>query len=166
MSIEFACDCGKQFRVSEEYAGKRTKCPTCGIALVVPAMPESPADDDAAYRALSEGPDPEPTSRDWREPSAPPLPAPTGPRPLPIPPKQTKTTPEKKSKKIAYTDPYAPREKQWNVDWGRVAGGGVGLLVGCGLLFGGLAVNRFFIWSPVIIIGGLIGIINGLLHKE
>jgi hypothetical protein len=50
--------------------------------------------------------------------------------------------------------------------WGRVIGGIVGVLLGCGLLFGGLAFNRFFIWSPIIIIGGIFGIINGLLHKE
>jgi hypothetical protein len=30
------CECGKPFRVKEELAGKRVKCPGCGKALLVP----------------------------------------------------------------------------------------------------------------------------------
>jgi len=165
MPIHFACDCGKQFRVAEEHAGKRSKCPACGITLSVPAAPE-PHADEAAYRALSDGPEPEPVSRDWREPGLTPPATIPAPRPTPAPNDPAPRAPKKKTKKAASGDPFAPRDRQWTIDWGRVIGGLLGTLLGCGVLVGGLAMNRFFIWSPIIILGGLFGVINGLLHKE
>jgi pyruvate/2-oxoacid:ferredoxin oxidoreductase beta subunit len=36
MPIDFACECGRRFRVRDEYAGKQTHCPGCGSGLVVP----------------------------------------------------------------------------------------------------------------------------------
>jgi len=36
MSIEFACKCGKRFKVRSELAGKRGKCDACGSVLVIP----------------------------------------------------------------------------------------------------------------------------------
>ncbi|QEL14588.1 hypothetical protein [Limnoglobus roseus] len=39
MPIEFACPCGKSYSVDESLAGKRTKCPACKAALVVPTPP-------------------------------------------------------------------------------------------------------------------------------
>jgi hypothetical protein len=36
MPIQFACPCGRAFKVGDEHAGKRTKCPSCGAAVVVP----------------------------------------------------------------------------------------------------------------------------------
>lgn len=77
MPISFACDCGKQLRVGDEHAGKRAKCPACKNPVSVPAPPPPPdpepdaTDEDAAFRALSEGPDPEPTDRSWRAPDVP-----------------------------------------------------------------------------------------------
>src|SRR5689334_15156561 len=37
--ISFSCPCGKGYTVKDELAGKRTKCPACGSALVVPDAP-------------------------------------------------------------------------------------------------------------------------------
>jgi hypothetical protein len=50
------------------------------------------------------------------------------------------------------------------VDWGQIGGGTVGILLGGGLLIGGLAAGRFFIWSPIILIGGVIGVLNGVFN--
>ena len=36
MAIKITCECGKRFKVGEEHAGKRTKCPICKRAFVVP----------------------------------------------------------------------------------------------------------------------------------
>lgn len=36
MPIAFACTCGKTFKVADEQAGKKTKCPACAAPLVVP----------------------------------------------------------------------------------------------------------------------------------
>lgn len=69
-----------------------------------------------------------------------------------------------KPKKSKAHDPYAPHERRWNVDWGQIGGGVFGILLGGGLLLGGLAAGRFFIWSPIILIGGVIGVLNGLFN--
>lgn len=37
MSIVVNCECGKQLRVPEQYAGKKVKCPSCGDPLKVAA---------------------------------------------------------------------------------------------------------------------------------
>jgi hypothetical protein len=37
MAINFACPCGRSYTVADNLAGKRTRCPTCQAALVVPA---------------------------------------------------------------------------------------------------------------------------------
>jgi hypothetical protein len=44
MAIEFACECGRQFRVREEQAGRRAKCPNCGRQLTVPGLAPAPAE--------------------------------------------------------------------------------------------------------------------------
>lgn len=36
MAIDFECACGKKLKSKDEYAGKKTKCPVCGAALLVP----------------------------------------------------------------------------------------------------------------------------------
>ena len=40
MPILFACPCGKRLRFKEDLAGKRSKCPGCGHAFLVPAASE------------------------------------------------------------------------------------------------------------------------------
>src|SRR5262249_51799963 len=48
--IRFRCACGKQFQVQAEYAGRKTKCPSCGEPVVIPKTgsqarpPRPPAD--------------------------------------------------------------------------------------------------------------------------
>jgi WD40 repeat protein len=43
--ISFKCSaCGKAFRVKDELAGKKTKCPQCATAITVP-MPEEPVEE-------------------------------------------------------------------------------------------------------------------------
>lgn len=39
MPIRVSCSCGKTLQVSDEYAGRRGKCPACGSDLQVPAQP-------------------------------------------------------------------------------------------------------------------------------
>ena len=44
MAIKLACSgCGKKFSTQDRYAGRRTKCPACGEAIVVPVpLPPTP----------------------------------------------------------------------------------------------------------------------------
>lgn len=54
MSIEFSCQCGKQIKVADKFAGRRAKCPACGVPLTIP-QPDAPDDDidgDLLYEAL------------------------------------------------------------------------------------------------------------------
>src|SRR5262249_46522607 len=36
MSIAFQCDCGKRLSARDEFAGRRTKCPACGVIATIP----------------------------------------------------------------------------------------------------------------------------------
>jgi DNA-directed RNA polymerase subunit RPC12/RpoP len=36
MAIVFHCECGKELRSKDDFAGKRTKCPACGAAILIP----------------------------------------------------------------------------------------------------------------------------------
>lgn len=170
MPIEFACECGKQLKVADEHAGKRAKCPACKNPVTVPAaeLPPVPSpspepDEDAAFRALSEGPDPVPTNREWRAPDVPNSPPPPVRPPAPFsakPPEKKGPIPKPKKSR----DPFAEPGRKWAVDWSQVGGGIVGILLGGGLLLVGLANDRFFIWSPIILLGGVIGVLNGLFN--
>ncbi len=51
MPITVNCDCGHQFRVRDEYAGKKAQCPACSGPVMIPSatfqppvMNESPGD--------------------------------------------------------------------------------------------------------------------------
>jgi hypothetical protein len=51
MAINFSCSsCGKRFSVSEDRAGRRTKCSACGWGLTVPMESEWAPDDDPPAR--------------------------------------------------------------------------------------------------------------------
>jgi hypothetical protein len=39
MTIEVACECGKRFAAPPHLAGKRVKCPSCGLPISVPTQP-------------------------------------------------------------------------------------------------------------------------------
>jgi hypothetical protein len=62
MAITVACDCGKEFKVKDELAGKKVKCPACQAVLTVPAAedaepprPRSSAAEDESEQAPREG---------------------------------------------------------------------------------------------------------------
>ena len=49
--IRFSCkSCGRQFKVSEQNAGKRGKCPQCKNPIVVPSAKEQPAVDSSIIK--------------------------------------------------------------------------------------------------------------------
>jgi hypothetical protein len=83
MPIEFACECGKKFKVADEYAGKRSKCTACGRPVVVPASASvasaDAVDEDAAFRALTEEAEPAPQAGGWNTKTAAPPPPYTPP---------------------------------------------------------------------------------------
>jgi prepilin-type processing-associated H-X9-DG protein len=36
MAIRFSCACGKEMQAQDEHAGRKTKCPGCGVELMIP----------------------------------------------------------------------------------------------------------------------------------
>jgi DNA-directed RNA polymerase subunit RPC12/RpoP len=55
MAIEFHCEgCGRRLRAAEERAGRRSRCPVCGAAAIVPAPAAPLMDEGPAPAALHE----------------------------------------------------------------------------------------------------------------
>lgn len=43
MPIRVTCDCGKVYHFKDEFAGRRAKCPACGIVLTIPGVDQAPS---------------------------------------------------------------------------------------------------------------------------
>jgi hypothetical protein len=59
MSVPVTCSCGRSYRVKDEYAGKRVKCPACGQTVQIPERQQGdplatspPPEDQANPEAL------------------------------------------------------------------------------------------------------------------
>ena len=168
MSITFACDCGKQLKVGDEYAGKRAKCPACGSVLAVPAgdgFPPAPpapvADADDSYRMLDDDPPavaPRPASDEYRR-----------PRSLaPEPPRESEPDGPPRARYREVSED-APSER----DAGGESGGGPHLPTVFGGLFS-MALGGLFCWlrggvsivGIILLIAGLVSFVKGLLGYQ
>lgn len=55
MSITAQCECGKTFKVKDEHAGKKGKCPDCGSIVLIPFPEEAPLDiDEVNWDAMND----------------------------------------------------------------------------------------------------------------
>jgi hypothetical protein len=63
LSIQFSCQCGKQIKVADQFAGRQGKCPACGEVVTIP-QPEvsDDIDGDLLYEALGGNSEPEPVA--------------------------------------------------------------------------------------------------------
>jgi hypothetical protein len=180
MPIEFACECGKKFKVADEYAGKRSKCTACGQPVVVP-MPapvpsaDSPTDEDAAFRALTEGDDSEPAPRTTGGYAGAAPPAPRRAEPPPsardtahdMRARTTEMPKPSKPKKPTYRSSYdAPPERRWSPNWMKVGGGALAVVGGLVWLLVGMAAGYIYFYPFFLIPAGIFGIINGLLSRS
>ena len=169
MSITFACDCGKQFTVADDFAGKRTKCPACASPLTVPAAnepapEEAPkpddglSDEDKAFRALAEGPDPEPAAATRPPPPAPRLQsAHDPPPPTPLPAKKRGPT-------FATRAAGEERDRGGGIHISPATLGGLGMMVLALIWFGlGWAGGRIYFYPPILFLFGLVAFVRGLL---
>lgn len=62
MPITVHCDCGHQFRVRDEYAGKKAQCPGCGDPVMIPMatfQPASLSDSPADFPQIQGGSSPQ-----------------------------------------------------------------------------------------------------------
>jgi hypothetical protein len=64
-------------------------------------------------------------------------------------------------------DTYVERGQSWSVDWAKV-GGGVLAMVGAAAWFFGawIFAGRIYIYPPIMFIGGLIAVVNGLFSGD
>jgi hypothetical protein len=175
MPITFGCDCGKQFTVADEFAGKRTKCPACKSALIVPeAAPTTPpapeeeplSDEDKAFRALAEAPDPEPSftpaRRDPATTDAPPrrsFPASPPPPPPPAPARKRKPRFDAHSSDGKYERRRGPAIAISPA----VAGGLLSIVIAVAWFGLGLAADRIYFYPPIMFLFGLVAVVRGLL---
>lgn len=169
MPIDVECGCGKTFRVKDEHAGKRGKCPACGEMLTIPApAAKPPTAEDEAFRLLSEGPDPPaappPPRREWTaDPVPPPRPAPP---PVPAAPSGRRAIPGFNK---AMDDDRAERRRSRRSGISISPGvlGGLGLMAGAAIwFFVGLAGGVIFFYPPVLFIIGLVTLVRALFGHE
>lgn len=159
MTIAFDCGCGKAFRVPDEHAGKRTKCPACGAALTVPAPPASAEDDAFRLLEAAEAPErparaaPPPAPSNWSAPSRPAAPP---PHPPPAPTPKVKPRTARRSREDRGGGGF-------QIALSPVVAGGLGSMVlGAGWFFFALSNNRISLYAPVIFVFGLIAVVRGL----
>ncbi len=70
MAIMFACSCGKSLHAKDELAGKKTKCPGCGVILTVPAPEPAPLEEDDVANYLLQPENKPPESSKIESPSS------------------------------------------------------------------------------------------------
>jgi hypothetical protein len=166
MPIAFACECGKPFTVADEYAGKRTKCPTCGAALTVPlpeSEPEQLSEEDKAFRALAE--DPEPAARPpvaqsgaWSEDAPRPAPGARAPISGALP------TAKRGPKVARRSSDDRERSRTSGIHLTPAVWGGLfSMLIGGGWFLFVWSNGGFSIYGPILFIGGLVSVVRGLL---
>jgi len=164
MPILIECDCGKSYRVKDDLAGRKIRCPGCGDPVSVPQTREddivdAEVDPDSPQESVSERPKSSKSSersRDLDPPKRANLRAPEEP-----PSVQKK--PKKRRRSVVRGDD--DDEGFWAnfplVVHPMILGGVLMILFGLTWLLVGLANGRYYLYSPVPIILGVVGIIRG-----
>lgn len=165
MSIQFVCECGRSLKVKDESAGRKVRCPTCGIVIVVPTPASSEnAADEAINELLAEGPPPasppkpmlEEDDARFEEEKRPSLPA-SKPRSMPPDPTREARVPRIKKPDSSYSG--ISIHPQIII--------GVLMMVGAVVwFFAGLAADRIFFYPPILFLLGIGAIIKGFTGRE
>jgi DNA-directed RNA polymerase subunit RPC12/RpoP len=71
MAIVFHCECGKELRSKDDFAGKRTKCPACGAAILIPVPVKAEPSKTPAEKKPAPSPHDDPIPFDVDEPAGP-----------------------------------------------------------------------------------------------
>lgn len=176
MPITFDCECGKQLRVADAFAGKRAKCPSCENVMPVPmesVEEEAPVKRPAIARRVAareedEGDRPrrrrdEQDEKDGKEAKAGSDAKEEGDdRPRFG---KRRLTDDGSAADRKSTDETAAKSRSLE---GKLSNsgiaGGVGLMVAAVVWFVvGLAADRIFFYPPVLFIVGLVAFIKGLV---
>jgi hypothetical protein len=171
MPIALKCACGKSLRTPDALAGKKVRCPGCQIVLEVPVLLPDPIE----------------------RPKPPPLPAvqleEADDLPMVVLPARKKESdnyvmtdePPRRRRDIAEEDPLyrirrrsrdvKDRDRTHNNPWlhgiDASIGGGILMMVIAVVWFcGGLALDIFFIYPPILFIVGLVALIRGIVNHK
>lgn len=166
MPIPLDCDCGRSFRVKDQLAGRKIRCPECSNVLAVP-LPEAALEvEEEATASLLAEEESVPAARRRRareEPSESDAiqqrPSPRPPRPAP----PRATTAAKKRRPKTRGGPRVAFEQGWfgSLNAG-VIGGLLMMLIAVIWFVAGLAMNIIFFYPPILLVIGLIAMIKGL----
>lgn len=167
MPITFSCVCGQQLEMSDEYAGKQARCPSCQAVVTVPSAAPPPLPPAAPPKARLA--DPDLTDDDH------------GAGAASLNPLDRRNTPSGRRRRDEGDDDrphrfrrryegdddgYEPRRREepprklWNT---RVTGGIVTVVIA--VVWGGIvvALNRVPIIAPILFVIGVVNIIRGLV---
>ncbi|MBC7854391.1 MAG: hypothetical protein IAF94_13240 [Pirellulaceae bacterium] len=178
--IVVACRCGQRFRAPGQLAGQQVPCPVCQQPILVPPgaavidptdpfgpLPASPTPSSDLWNAL-------PQQQTW------PPPQPQGGLQQPWSPPQPYASPawappsQEVRPNVALAHQYLANahrqevEKSQDMDvWGngQIYSGILTITIAVIWFFGGLLVGIIFFFPPIMFIGGMIALINGIAQK-
>lgn len=182
MPITFACGCGRQLQVGDEYAGKKARCPECNAVLDVPfadAPPPLPTPAKPPIARAARKVEPEVSADDHGG---------TAESLDPFEKRSRRKNDEEveedrprnrrrdrdaedeedrpRRRRRRYEDDEEdirrgpPPHKLWNT---RVTGGLVSIAIGIVLFGVGLALDRICFWPIIVLVIGVISLITGLV---
>lgn len=166
MTIPVTCACGRSLRVKDEGAGRKVRCPACGLTVAVPRPDEDQDVEDEALSLLMVAPD-RPACAS--QPAGAPPPD-EGVPPPPWRPSAPAAPPSRRS-----TSPRRKRSKRRDESEGRGFSVAVHPSIITGLLmmlgaavwfFLGLAAGRIFIYPPIMFVLGIGAIIRGFRGED
>lgn len=159
MAIALSCACGRDFRIKDELAGKKVKCPECSTVLVVP-KPSAQIEEEDAFEVLSAESEPE-TQHKGRRDRESSIAAPEQPRPRPAP-----AQPPKRSRPRDDSPPQRTSCIAFEPGWfgstnSGVVGGVLMMVIAAVWFFVGRAADRIFIYPPILFCIGIISMVKG-----
>jgi hypothetical protein len=146
MPIDLTCTCGRALVLRDELAGKVIRCPECQAELAVPAATAIRTAPEPVLDVLPAGPAAEPTAVQAA--------APPPPSPRRMNPRDGNFTPP----------PSGARSGSGFGSINAGVGGGLLMMVVAVIWFvvGLLAIDRIFIYPPILFIIGLVAFFRGL----
>ncbi len=160
MPIPVDCSCGREFKVKDELAGNKIRCPDCRSILEVP---ETQAEIATAVEIDEDAPALPPEPR-VRKPQAPRLPD-------EYTASRTKATYDSEAK--AERSMPKSKKRESSGSWFPAISVNSSIISGLLMMVGavawfvaGLAINRIFIYPPIMFVLGIGAIIKGFTGKD
>jgi DNA-directed RNA polymerase subunit RPC12/RpoP len=165
-----SCRCGQQFKAPSQLAGQQVPCPVCQQPILIPAsddpfatLPAAPLADNNLWNDLPQQQAWPPPQPQWAQQ--------TGQAPSPA---WSQPQPQEVSPNAALAHQYMANAHRQEVEkgqemdvWGngQIYSGILTMTIAVLWFFGGLLVGIIFFFPPIMFIGGMIALINGISQK-